>query len=493
MCLNLMPEKDESGAGKSDIILVNTPGLALFCTLPDSPLRAKFHVSTAGVAPRDFAVAGSTLFEIFADGTIVNRGAVANDGKPASIASSNIQIMIASGGQGYCLTLATNAFTGPIATLVGATQVIYVDGFFIISIGTSAQWFVSNLEDGVDWDPGQTAIVSVFPDNVVSMNTILRTICLLGKKKSVCYYDSGNVFPFDVVPGGTNEQGSAATFGTVPSDNTLFGIWEDERGKGVAFRAQGYTFQRISTHAIENIWDTYAKASTISDAIAQSHQIAGHTIIQWTFPSAANGVGRTWCYDVATGLWFEKGLEVNGVQYAHPSAFHSFSFGKHLVGDLTSGNIYEMSMPVADVLGGWSFVTDNGVPIRRVRRAPYIGAAGIVNQVSLLEIMADTGLGPNIPLQDGSGNFRGPQLMFRFSDDGGHNWSNQRTLDMGQIGNYGKRLRIHKLGSFWGSTGRIFELSFTDAAPLRITDGDLTGTPEMVPQKRLAQRLREQA
>jgi hypothetical protein len=84
--------------------------------------------------------------------------------------------------------------------------------------------------------------------------------------------------------------------------------------------------------------------------------------------------------------------------------------------------------------------------------------------------------------------------MMRFSDDGGHNWSNQRTVDMGQIGQFNKRLRFHQLGSFWGSTGRIFELSFTDAAPLRITDADLTGVPEMItPQKRLAARLREQA
>src|SRR5690348_3361981 len=100
-----MVEKDESGAGKNDLILVNTPGLSVFMTLPDTPLRGEYMLSTPGVIPRAFAVSGSTLFEILAGGTSVNLGAVANDGNPVSFASSNIQLMIASGGQGYCLTL----------------------------------------------------------------------------------------------------------------------------------------------------------------------------------------------------------------------------------------------------------------------------------------------------------------------------------------------------------------------------------------------------
>jgi hypothetical protein len=432
-------------------------------------------------------VSGSTLFEIFSGGTSANRGPVANDGKSVSFASSNIQLMIASGGQGYCLTLATNVVTGPIATIVGVTKVCFCDGFFSALIGNSAQWFVSNVLDGTTWNPAQTAIISVFGDNVVDMMVTQRTLCFFGLRQSVCYYDSGNVFPFDVVPGGFSEQGSIATFGQVNADNTIFGIWADQRGSGIAFRAQGYTLQRISTHAIELEWQGYA---TMADAIAFSYQDRGHTIIVWNFPTA----DKTWCYDVATGLWHQRSFFNNGINHAHLAQYHTVAFGKHLVGGQASGTIYQMSIPVSDGLGGWTFVTDAGNPINRLRRSPYIGAAGTVNQISLLEIMADTGLGPNIPLLDGSGNNRGPQIMMRFSDDGGHNWSNQRTVDMGQIGQFNKRLRFHQLGSFWGSTGRIFELSFTDAAPLRITDADLTGVPEMItPQKRLAARLREQA
>lgn len=484
-CINFMPEKVESGAGKRDLILLGTPGLALFSSPPDTPLRGKYHVSTVGIAPRDFAVCGSTLFEIFTDGTFVNRGAVENDGKPVSFASSNIQLMIASGGQGYCLTFATNALFGPVTTIAGVTQVINIEDFFLALIGNSQQWFVSTPEDGTSWDPGQTSLIEAYADNAVSLMTLKEYACFFGKKKSVCYFLNGaSPFPFGEVPGGFAEQGAAGTFGQVVADNTIFGVWEDELGKGVAFRAQGYTFQRISTHAIEFAWSQYPK---ISDLIAMSYQDQGHTIAQWTFPSANSGRGATWCFDVATGLWFEKAHYLNGVKYAHPSAFHSFSFGKHLVGDLTSGNIYQMSMPTPDGLGGWNFVTDFGNPIIRERVSPFIGDDGLYNFVNTIEVLADAGLGPNIPLTDGSGNSRGPQIMFQYSKDNGHTWSNEIFIDMGLLGQYKTRMIVRRLGRFWGSTGMVFRIRYSDPAPIRIVD--LVMDP---PVQRLAQKIRAQ-
>lgn len=480
-----MVEKDESGAGKSDLSLVNTPGLSAFMTLADTPLRGMWTVSTPSVASRTFAVSGSTLYEILSGGTSVNLGAVANDLLPASLTSSNTQIMIASGGQGYCLTLATNTFTGPIATIAGVTQVEYLDGFFAALIGNTAQWYVSAPADGTTWDAAQKTVISVFSDNVVSMKALQRYLCFFGTKKSVCYYNSGNTFPFDVAPGGFTDQGSGAAFGIGQADNTLFGVWADPMGSGIAFRINGTTFQRISTHAIELEWQGY---STISDAVFMSYQSIGHTICQWSFPTA----GKTWCYDVATGLWHQRTFFQNGNHLAHRAQMHTSAFGKHLVGGQYSGTIYQMNSPVLSA-GNWNFVTDAGNPIVRVRRAPYVGTAGVRNYFSSLEIIGDTGLGPNIPLQDGSGNNRGPQLMVRWSDDNGHTWSDFRYIDMGQIGQYGIRMILWQLGSVWGSIGRVFELSFSDAAPLRITDADLVATPAMTPQKRLSAELRERA
>lgn len=488
LTMNWVPEKDESSAGKSDFILNPSPGLSLFGTLSDSPLRGEWQVNTPSKVQRAFAVAGSTLFEVFSNGTSSALGAVANDGKPASLASSNIQLMIASGGQGYCLTLATGVLTGPIATIAGVTQVGYSDGFFVASIGDSAQIFVSAALDGTTWNPADTAIVSVFPDDIISMLVDHREVVLLGSKQSQAYYDSGNTFPYDVIPGGYAEQGSGATFGAVKADNTVFWIGGDERGNGIAWKAQGYTPQRISTHAVELAWQGY---STISDAEAYSFQDQGHTVIHWYFPTA----NKSWRYDVATGLFHEVGFwdEAHGVFTAHRSRCHMFAFSKHLVGDWNSGNIYQMSSAVSDGAGGWNFATDFGNPLRRVRRSPYVGMAGVWNYFESLEIMAETGLGPESPLLDGAGAARDPQLILKWSDDGSKTWSNGRKLNFGQVGKYSTRVIARQLGRCWGSIGRVWELSTTDPVPWRLVDADLVASPAMTPIKRLPAELRERA
>lgn len=586
-CINLYAEKNESGAAKSELCLLSSPGLSLFSTLPDAPLRGEWQVQIPNSPQRAFAVSGSTLFEVFADGTFLARGNVVNNGKPASLASSNIQLMIASGGQGYCLNFASNLLTGPIATIAGVTQVGYSDGFFTAAIGGTAQFFVSAPLDGTSWDPAQTAIVSVFPDNIISAIVDHREILLFGQKQSQGYYDSGNTFPYDVIPGGFCEQGSAATFGVTRADNTIFGIWKDERGAGVAFRLQGATPQRISTHAIEFAWQGYAR---MDDAEAYSFQLLGHTFVHWYFPAA----NKSWRYDVATGLWHEVAFW-NGRSFdAHRSRCHMMAFGKHLVGDPITGSIYQMDIPKADGLGGWNFVTDFGNPIRRVRRSPYVGSAGEYNYFKSLEIMADTGLA-SLPAQvaptqmlladangviwaltvnddgtlsisvsfgapstlilndpgnttswqigvtigglltttavlfkatnpvfaalvssgvqlGGSINYqlqvtnagalqtvaggpvlRSPQMMLKWSKDGGHTWSNERFMDMGQIGQFGKRMIERRLPRVWGSTAIIWEVSFSDMAPLRITDADLVAEPDLGQSGRLAQKLRAQA
>ena len=486
--MNLTAEKVESGAGKSEIMLVLSPGLSLFSALPDSPVRGELRVLTPNAAERLFVVAGSTLLEVFSDGTSVARGAVANDGGPVSLANSNIQVMIASGGQGYCYTLATNVLSAAVAQIAGVVQVGYTDGYFVALIGVTAQMYLSGLLDGNTWSGAQTAIVSVFPDNVVSMLVDHREICLLGTKQSQCYYDSGNTFPYDVIPGGFAEQGSAATFGAIKADNTVLWIGQDERGNAVAWRAEGYTPKRISTHAIESAWQDY---STVADVEAYSCQLKGHTFVVWYFPT----VSKTWAYDISTGLWAEWGFwdVSHGVYTAHRSRCHAFAFNKHLVGDWASGNIYQMSFEQPDGAGGWLFCDDFGNPKRWARRSPYVGVAGVWNYFSAIEFMLRVGIGPSTPLLDGAGVARAPQATLQWSNDAANTWMGNRMVSIGQIGKYMTRAIVRRLGRCWGSFGRVFELSGSDPVPIAIIDADLTAEPQMKPQKRLAAELRERA
>lgn len=57
-----------------------------------------------------------------------------------------------------------------------------------------------------------------------------------------------------------------------------------------------------------------------------------------------------------------------------------------------------------------------------------------------------------------------PRVMLRWSDDGGHTWSDYRIGSVGNIGQTALRVKFNRLGSTRINSGldRIFELSSTD-------------------------------
>lgn len=473
-CGNMYVEADGSGAGKSSKALYGRPGLKRFAQLPDLGIRGMLYHKATG---RAFAVCGSGFFEIFADGSSVKRAALANDGLPASLAESNIQIMIASDQVGYCFTLATNGFAAP-ANLVSPLQVQYADGFFVAIQANSNKFQYSNALDGLTWQALNTSAISVWPDNVQGFNFDHRELIIFGNTKSVAYYDSGNTFTFDVASGGYIDDGLAATFARNRLDNTTFYLAQDDRGSIVAKRLNGYTPVRISTHAIETAWRGYSK---VSDAVSWPFGFNGHLFWVVNFPSANAGRGSSWVYDVATQLWAEWFYlnPGNGKEYAMKAQNHMHAFGKHLVGDPNSGNIYELND---------TFYDDDGDAIRRVRRLPHIANEGERITGHLLRLDMETGLAT---FNNPDGTQRGPQCMLRLSRDGGKTYGMERWRDCGQLGNYLTRVEWRQLGQ-WRDA--VFEWSATDAVPWRIIDAYLDASGYgRVPTQRLSEKLRQQA
>jgi hypothetical protein len=267
-------------------------------------------------------------------------------------------------------------------------------------------------------------------------------------------------------------------------DNSVFWLGADDRGAGIGWRAQGYSPARISNHAVEAAWAAY---STIADAIGYSYQDQGHSFWVLYFPSA----NKTWVYDVATQMWHERSFRAGGsaVDTAHRSQCHVYAFGRHLVGDWGGGNAYQMAVPQVNG-SGWSFVTDFGNAIRRVRRAPHISMEQQWTFHHEMQVDVEAGLGPQPPLLDGAGNQRDPQLVLRWSDDGGKTWSNERVMNCGQAGAFKTRAIARRLGR---SRDRIYEVSVSDPIPWRIVDAYLQATPGFTPQERLVSQLRKGA
>lgn len=375
-------------------------------------------------------------------------------------------------GAGLQMSYATSNLIPGSGMISDPVLCAYIDGFFIVLQDESQVIQVSQPLDASAWDPTQFTQVSVFTDNVQSMVASYRQLWLQGSRQSQVYYNSGNVFPFDPVPGGFIEQGSGARFANAIVDNTMMWIGHDSRGSAMAWRANGYTPQRISTHAIEAEWQGYSR---IDDAIGYSWQYLGHAFWRVYFPTAA----KTWEYDAATNSWHEveSWNEITNSYGPHRSQCHVFAFGTHLVGDWLTGNIYKMDQ---------AQLGENFNVIRRTRISPYVFREMEWIFHRRITIDVEVGLGPTPPLVDGNGNPRQPQLSLSWSDDQAKTFSNENILDCGFAGEFRKRVYLTQLGR---SRGRVYRVIMSDPIPWRIADAYLDADPGFKPGERFSTSL----
>jgi hypothetical protein len=66
--------------------------------------------------------------------------------------------------------------------------------------------------------------------------------------------------------------------------------------------------------------------------------------------------------------------------------------------------------------------------------------------------------------------------MLRWSDDGGHTWSNEHWMSMGKIGQYFYRAIQRRMGMTLKLRDRVYELSGTDPVKIAIMGAQLDVT-----------------
>jgi hypothetical protein len=278
---------------------------------------------------------------------------------------------------------------------------------------------------------------------------------LFGTNSVEVWYNSGATdFPLQRIDGAFNEIGCAATFSVAKMDNSLFWLGSDRRGKGIVYRANGYSGTRVSTHAVE--WQIQQYAD-ISDAVAYTYQQDGHSFYVLSFPTA----NATWVYDVATQAWHERAGFINGAFTRHRSNCQTYFNNVNAVGDYQNGNIYAFDMDkysdhdrIQKWLRSWRALPTGQNNLKRTTQ-------------HTLQLDCETGVG----LENGQGS--DPQIMMRWSDDGGHTWSNEHLSSMGKIGEYFKRVFWRRLGMTLKLRDRVYEISGTDPVKVSIVGAEL--------------------
>ena len=63
-----------------------------------------------------------------------------------------------------------------------------------------------------------------------------------------------------------------------------------------------------------------------------------------------------------------------------------------------------------------------------------------------------------------------PQVLLRWSDDGGHTWTDYAAASIGRVGEYGTRAIWHRLGA---SRDRVYEVKIVEPVRVTILGADL--------------------
>jgi hypothetical protein len=375
---------------------------------------------------------------------------------PVSMADNGTQLFVAVNPQGYIYNVSTDVFqqiTDP--DFPGAVTVGYIDGYFVFNEPNSQKIWVTSLLDGTQVDPLEFTSAEGNPDNVVAIFVDHREVWVYGTNSTEVWYNAGLIdFPLARIQGAFNELGCAAPYSVAKMDNQIYWLGKDARGQGMVFRASGYMGQRISTHAIEWQMQEYPD---LSDAVGYTYQQDGHSFYVLNFPTA----NTTWVFDVATGAWHERASFANGQFNRHRGNSQMFFNATTVIGDFQNGKIYAFDL---------NTYSDDGEPQKWLRswRALPTGANNLARTVQhSMQLDCESGVGLN------TGQGSDPQVMLRWSDDGGHTWSNEHWKSMGQIGRTATRTIWRRLGATMKIRDRVYEVSGTDPVRIYIMGAEL--------------------
>lgn len=451
--VNLFPEIVPE-AGKEPAFLNRAPGLKLEVAVGTGPVRGLWQL-----ADNLYVVSGTQLYKVSPAYVVTLLGNVSGTG-PVSMSDNGIQLFVACNGPSFIYNINTNVFqqiTDP--DFPGAVTVAYLNGYFVFNEPNSQKIWVSALFDGTAIDATEFASAEGSPDGIVGLIADHNQIWVYGTNSVEVWYDSGGLdFPLARVAGAFNELGCAAAYSIAKMDNGLFWLGKDARGQGMVYRANGYAGQRISTHAVEWHIQQYGD---LSGTIGYTYQQDGHSFYVLIFPSA----DTTWVYDVATQAWHERAGFANGDFTRHRSNCQAFFNNKVMVGDYQNSNVYSFDL---------DDYSDNGSIQKWLRswRAIPTGQNNLKRTAHhSLQLDCETGVGLNL------GQGSDPQVMLRWSDDGGHTYSNEHWVSIGRIGEYYRRAIWRRLGMTMKLRDRVYEVSGTDPVKIAIMGAELMLSP----------------
>lgn len=418
-----------------------------------------------------YGVIGNTVYRSFA-GIVSSLGVLPNSTGLVSMIHNETQVAIAHSSGWHWVAFSGSA----IAPVAGApdTSILAFQDEYGLYTDTGGLFGLSQLADLSTLDPLDVADAESQPDNLVAILSDHKEAWLFGESTIEIWDDTGAaLFPFEPAPGGFIEQGCCSPRSVRKMDNGNFWVGQDDNGRGIVYRSNGYQPVRISTHPIETLLNS---CSDLSQVFAWGYQEEGHTFYCLTAPLLGDGSGDfTVAYDAATKGWHRRGwMDSQGILRRHRANCCEYLNGIHYVGDFENGKVYRMSLDA---------YTDDGDVIYRERAFDIPDSDQKKVRIDKIELHATTGEGGGVAAQatwtadssivtadssataDGSTNDGSTEqlICLEVSRDSGRRFGYKRNLPAGDIGKTVARLRWRRAGS-----GRNIVLRFSTTMTNRV-------------------------
>jgi hypothetical protein len=408
----------QPGDDRSRVAIYGTPGLVLFTSFGDTPIR--------GIHQKDdflYVVHRGTLYSVNNAGVKTVLGVIGTTTGKVYMSDNGTQLILTDGVAGYIYNFVTTVFAQITdVDYPNLATVTWLDGYFVGNEPSTQRFYISAINDGLSWDALDFASAESNPDNIVAVWSDNGNLYLFGSVSAEFWANTGDLdFPFSRISGGATEWGCAAVNSICKYDNSLAFLAKNKMGQVIVARMQGYLPIRISTPELEYIINNY---TSVSDAVAFSYMLGGHPMMQINFLTG----NQTWLYDGLTNCWSEL-QDTNGDR--HRAELGVNYLDKTIVTDYENGNLYRLDQDA---------YTDNGEPIYLELISRHIAKDDIRITIDKLQLDMETGVGTT------SGQGSNPQIMLSISKDGGHTYGTEQWCSFGAIGNYRARAIWRRLG-----------------------------------------------
>lgn len=440
-CVNLRPHIPE-GQTITDGALVGTFGLS------DAAFTAVNAFNRGGLSMDGipYFVCGDSLYSVtFTTDSFGNRTYAANDVSGGESISGTSLVSMAQNGEQLCIVAPDfdDKFNAWIYTVAGGLVQIsdadfdgpvlgvdYQDGFFLFPKAESNRWFISELRDGLSYNPLDYVSAESDPDFIVAVVPLNGLLYAFGSKTFEPYqsFDAGGGFPYSRISSGVQQKGCISARSIVEIDGTLMWIGSGENEQPAIYITNGGQPQKISTSSVDSL--IYSGGiDRVRQSFALRHSESGHSLVTFTVPGVCSIV-----YNASTGGWFRR-ESIDRFYRPQPWRVTSIvdAYSVLLVGDELSGKIGLLSEGV---------FYEYGEEIRRYFTTPTIDNGGKPFSVYQLELVAESGTNPI----SGQGSL--PVSRLSVSYDGGRIYTPEISRMMGAIGQYRYPISWPALGRF---------------------------------------------